>query len=191
MIVRRVAGLLLGMIAFMSQPALARNEHATAKSVAVVRIGLLPDKSPRIGPQLVYRGGYTPLEDMVRPRFIGGMIDIYPSSRSGFRLSAGTRYFARTNFWVAAEQATDGLLYDPHMTRGGRSLARGFRRYTPAATLGYDQVLTRGLVVGLEGGALRGRAILPIQPVRFGPDDRRIDKTAANPIATLSARLAF
>ena len=160
--------------------------------VAAVRVGLLKPKSPLFGPQLVYRGGYTPLNDMVRPRFVGGMVDIYPSSSSGFRLSTGTRYFSRANFWVAAEQTTRGLLYDPHWSRGGRGLARGFRRYTPAVTLGYDLQPLRGLVVGLEGGALNGRAIQPVGPGRGVFREQRLaGRSGLNEVATLSARLAF
>ncbi|HEX7851468.1 MAG TPA: hypothetical protein VF485_17185 [Sphingomonas sp.] len=187
---------MIGALACAIQPAQARNtrliaEKPAPKSVARLRVGLLLPKSPRLGPQIVYRGGYTPLEDMVRPRFVGGMIDLYPTERSGFRLSIGTRYFARPNFWIAAEQATGGLLYDPHMTRGGRTLSRGFRRSTPAMTLGYDREVSKGLVLGLEGGALSGRAIMPIRPGRWSIAGVRDGGSGLNPVATVSARLAF
>lgn len=197
MVVRAIcAGFLIGALACAIQPAQARNtrliaEKPAPKSVARLRVGLLLPKSPRLGPQIVYRGGYTPLEDMVRPRFVGGMIDLYPTERSGFRLSIGTRYFARPNFWIAAEQATGGLLYDPHMTRGGRTLSRGFRRSTPAMTLGYDREVSKGLVLGLEGGALSGRAIMPIRPGRWSIAGVRDGGSGLNPVATVSARLAF
>lgn len=173
----------------------ARRAKVAPLPVAAVRVGLLKPKSPLIGPQLVYRGGYTPINDMVRPRFVGGMIDIYPSSGSGFRFSAGTRYFARTNYWVAAEQTTRGLLYDPHWQRGGRGLARGFRRYTPAVTMGYDLQPAPGLVIGLEGGALTGRAIMPVGPGRGVSRDRRLgmdtSPSGLNAVATFSTRLSF
>jgi len=197
MVVRAIcAGFVIGALACALQPAQARNTGPTAlktapKSVARVRVGLLLPKSPRLGPQIVYRGGYTPLDEMVRPRFIGGMIDLYPSERSGIRLSVGTRYFARPNFWIAAEQATGGVLYDPHMTRGGRSLSRGFRRSTPAMTLGYDREVSNGLVLGLEGGALSDRAIMPTRPGRWSATGVRDGGFGLNPVATMSARFAF
>ena len=197
MVVRAMcAGFVIGALACTIQPAQARNTLATAlkpapKSVARVRVGLLPPKSPRLGPQIVYRGGYTPLDAMVRPRFIGGMIDLYPTERSGIRLSVGTRYFARPNFWIAAEQATGGILYDPHMTRGGRALSRGFRRSTPAMTLGYDREVSNGLVLGLEGGALSDRAIMPTRPGRWSASGVRDGGFGLNPVATASARFAF
>jgi len=197
MVIRAIcAGFVIGALACIFQPAQARDIRPAAlkpapKIVARVRLGLLLTKSPRLGPQIVYRGGYTPLEDMVRPRFVGGMIDLYPTERSGIRLSVGTRYFARPNFWIAAEQATGGLLYDPHMTRGGRSLSRGFRRSTPAMTLGYDREVSKGLVVGLEGGALSGRAIMPTWPSRWSATGVRDGGFGLNPVATMSARFAF
>ncbi|MES2097391.1 MAG: hypothetical protein V4459_11600 [Pseudomonadota bacterium] len=138
------------------------------------------------------RGGFTPITDMVRPRFAGGMIDIYPRAQSGFRFSVGTRYFSRPNVWRDAEQATNGLLYDPHMTRGGVGLVRAYRRYTPALTAGYDVALFNGVVVGLEGGMLTGRAINPgPRGARFSSDERTMAKSGMNPVATFSVRYAF
>ncbi len=192
MIDRMGAGVLLGALACALLPQAAQaKHHAPRKPVAAVRVGLLTPKSPLIGPQLVWRGGYTPLQDMVRPRFVGGMVDVYPSSETGFRFSVGTRYFARTNFWIAAEQATRGILYDPHMTRGGRGLIRGYRRYTPAMTLGYDREMAPGLVLGVEGGALAGPAMLRVRPGRDRLSGGRDGDSGINPIATFSARLAF
>jgi hypothetical protein len=197
MVIRAIcAGFAIGALACTLQSAHARTMRLAASKlapggVARARVGLLPPKSPRFGPQIVYRGGYTPLEDMVRPRFVGGMIDLYPSEHSGFRLSVGTRYFGRPNFWIAAEQATGGLLYDPHMTRGGRGFSRGFRRTTPAMTLGYDREVSKGFVLGLEGGALSDRAIMPTRPSRWTATGVRDGGFGLNPVATMSARLAF
>lgn len=174
--------------------ALAKGEFVLkpkAKPISAARVGLINARLPLVGARLVYRGGYTPLNTMMRQRFVGGMIDIYPSTNFGFRMSVGTRYFARKNFWIAAEEATRGILYDPHMTRGGRGLMRGYRRYTPAATLGYDISPTKGLVVGLEGGMLTGRAISPMRPGRLGMTRTTDDRDGGNEIVTLSARLAF
>ncbi len=185
------AGVLIGALACALLPQPAAAKQAPRKPVVLVRVGLVKPKSPLIGPQIVYRGGYTPLQDMVRPRFVGGMVDVYPSASAGFRFSVGTRYFARPNFWIAAEQATRGLLYDPHMTRGGRGLIRGFRRYTPALTFGYDREMVPGLVVGLEGGAINGPAVLRVRPGRDRMSGGRDGGSGLNPIANLSARFAF
>ncbi|MDB5679838.1 hypothetical protein [Sphingomonas bacterium] len=146
-----------------------------------------------MGPQLVRRGGYTAITDMVRPRFVGGMIDIYPSTKTGFRFSIGDRYFAKTNFWRDAEQATNGLLFDPRMVRFGIGLQqRVYRRRTPAAVVGYDTELAPGLVAGIEGGTLVGRAITRGPRVRMsGADDRAVNRAGLNPVATFAVRFAF
>jgi hypothetical protein len=190
------AGVLLGaaLCIGISGHALAKGEFilkAKAKPISAIRLGLINARIPLVGARLVYRGGVTPVSSMMRPRFVGGMIDIYPSTNFGFRMSVGTRYFARKNFWIAAEEATRGLLYDPHMTRGGRGLMRGYRRYTPAMTLGYDISPSKGLVVGLEGGMINGRAISPMRAGRLGMARTTDDRNGANRIVTMSARLAF
>lgn len=175
------------------QPLAAAARPLAPRSIAMARMGLIGSRTPRMGPQLVRRGGYVAIKDMVRPRFVGGMIDIYPSTHTGFRFSIGDRYFARTNFWRDSEQATNGLLFDPHMIRNGIGLQRSFRRRTPAATLGYDMELAPGLVAGIEGGALFGHAINP-GPRRggqFTAIDRRMGGSALNPIGTFAVRFAF
>ena len=129
---------------------------------------------------------------MIRPRFVPGMIDIYPRAASGFRVSIGNRYFSKVNYAAAAEQASHGLLYDPHMTRGGVGLMRAYRRYTPAITIGYDLEMAPRLVVGLEGGTLKGRAINlgPRGPMTRA-DSRTVSRAGLNPIATFAIRYAF
>jgi len=186
------AGLALMATSCLLCPAMASARQGQPRFVAAGRIGLITSRSPRMGPQLVRRGGYTAIAAMVRPRFMPGMIDVYPSATSGFRLSIGNRYFNKVNYAAAAEQASHGLLYDPHMTRGGVGLMRTFRRYTPALTVGYDVAMAPRLVVGLEGGTLTGRAINPGPRGRqFQNDDRRIYRSGLNPIATLAVRYAF
>lgn len=186
------AGVLIGTLVCAVQPAVARR-GAAPMGVAAARLGLINGRSQRMGPRLVKRGGYTAITAMVRPRFVGGMIDIYPAARSGFRLSTGTRYFVRTNNWQAAEQATRGLLYDPHMTRGGIGLVRPFRRYIPALTLGYDLQPAPGLVVGPEGGTMMGGAIVtgPRGTRLSGSDDSKMERSGLNPVATVAVRYAF
>ncbi|WP_375397242.1 hypothetical protein [uncultured Sphingomonas sp.] len=131
---------------------------------------------------------------MIRPRFSGGMADIYPVASSGWRFSVGSRYFSKTNFWVAAEQATNGKLVDVRGPRGGRGLARGFSRFTPAATMGYDFELVAGLVAGIEGGALMGRAYAIPRPgsaYRAGEGGGTGMRGKLNPIANVALHYAF
>lgn len=191
-------GVLMGAILyiFTGNQAFAKDGWSLrpkAKSVSVPasRIGLIDGKVPLIGARMVYRGGYSPIRTMVRPRFVGGMVDIYPSTTHGFRFSVGTRYYARPNFWIAAEQATGGVLYDPHMTRGGRGLVRNFRRYTPTAMVGYDISPANGLVLGIESGALAGRAIPTVRTPRMGFARSDGGNSGLNEVVTMSARLAF
>jgi hypothetical protein len=199
-IARSVLG---GTLAIMAQPSGAAERafslppHHAQKQIPVIKAGLVDLRVPRIGPVLlIRRGPVATLSNNARTRFAGGMIDIFPLSPSGFHLGVGSRYFSRTNFWVAAETATDGLIADTHMPRGVGSLAgrRTFNRYTPATTIGYDLTLLPGLVAGVEGGTLFGRA-MPHGPqlLRFrdggaGPSDR---DNGLNPVATMSLRFGF
>src|SRR4051812_17671766 len=75
-------------------PAASLARHLPKRPVAEERFGLVNSRAPRIGPRVVRRGGYTALTNMIRPRFFGGMTDIYPSAAIGVRLSVGSRYFA-------------------------------------------------------------------------------------------------
>lgn len=177
----------------VSLSASAMEKDAMPRIVAASRFGLISARTPRLGPMLVRRGGYVAVKDMVRPRFVGGMIDLYPSTRTGFRVSVGDRYFAKTNFWRDAEQATGGLLFDPRMIRGGvGALQRTYRKKTPAAVVGYDTELAPGLVAGVEGGALLGRAINPGPRGgrSFRAEDNRMG-AGLNPVATVAMRYAF
>ena len=172
-------------------PMAASARHPQKRSVAEARFGLVTSRTPRMGPQLVRRGGYTALSDMVRPRPFRGMTDIYPFAIAGFHVSAGSRYFSRANFWSAAEQTTRGLLLNPRL-RGGGGVSTGFRGPTWALTTGYDVALLPRLVVGIEGGALKGRAINPGPRGRmFRADDRKASRAGSNPLATLAVRFAF
>ncbi|THD34730.1 MAG: hypothetical protein E7773_13770 [Sphingomonas sp.] len=184
------AAIALGGTVCVALPATAAR-HPQKRTVAEARFGLISGRSPRMGPQVVRRGGYTALTDMVRPRFFRGMTDIYPVSGAGFHVSIGSRYFARPNFWATAEQASRGVLFDPHW-RGGGGVAVGFRRRTWALTTGYDAEVAPRLVIGIEGGALKGRAINPgprggAYRLREGSANR----AGLNPIATLAVRFAF
>ncbi|MEO5939099.1 MAG: hypothetical protein ABIQ43_08830 [Sphingomonas sp.] len=173
-------------------PAASSARHSVKRPVAEARFGLVNAKAPRMGPRIVRRGGYTALTDMIRPRFFGGMTDIYPSAAIGLRLSVGSRYFARPNYWTTAEQATRGLLYDTRWRTSSGGMPSGFRRRTWAMTAGYDAEVLSGLVVGIEGGALKGRAIgLGPRGQAFRVNDRNANRAGLNPIATLAVRYAF
>ena len=181
----------IGGMACVLWPAASAARQTVKRPVAEARFGIVHAKAPRIGPIVVRRGGYTALTDMVRPRFFGGMTDIYPSAKIGLRLSVGSRYFGRPNYWTTAEQASRGLLYDTHWRTSG-GMPSGFRRRTWAMTAGYDAEVLPGMVVGLEGGALKGRAINPgPRGQSFRVDDRSADRAGLNPIATVAVRFAF
>ncbi|MBN8815416.1 MAG: hypothetical protein J0J06_08225 [Sphingomonas sp.] len=186
-----IIGLAIMLLA-IAQPAVARERSAARPDIAAARFGVINGRTPRLGPKLVRRGGYLAITDMVRPRFVGGMIDIYPSTKTGFRLSVGDRYFAKVNFWRDAEQATHGLLLDSAARGGVGAQQRIYRRRTPAAVVGYDTELAPNLVVGLEGGTLFGRAISRGPRIRMSSGgDRAVNRAGLNPIATFAVRLAF
>jgi hypothetical protein len=185
------AGIALIAAACVLYPAAASARHPQKRTVAEARFGLISSRAPRMGPRLVRRGGYTALTDMVHPRPFRGMTDVYPFAGAGFHVSAGSRYFQRANFWSAAEQATRGLLFNPR-SRGGGGVATGYRGRTWALTAGYDVELLPRLVVGIEGGALKGRAINPGPRGRmFRADDRKANRAGLNPLATFAIRFAF
>jgi hypothetical protein len=186
-----VAGIALIGAASALYPATASARHPQKRTVAEARFGLVTSRAPRMGPQLVRRGGYVAISDMVRPRPFRGMTDIYPFASAGFHVSAGSRYFSRANFWSAAEQTTRGLLFNPRL-RGGGGVSTGFRGRTWALTTGYDLEVAPRLVVGIEGGALKGRAINAGPRGRaFRADDRKANRAGLNPLATLAVRFAF
>ncbi|QDZ06494.1 hypothetical protein FPZ24_02565 [Sphingomonas panacisoli] len=172
-------------------PTASSARQSIKRPVAAARFGLITSRVPRMGPAIVRRGGYTALADMVRPRFFKGMTDIYPVASFGLHISIGSRYFARPNFWNDVEQASRGMIVNPQW-RGGGGVSTGFRRRTWALTTGYDAEVLPRLVIGLEGGALKGRAINPgprgqIYRLR----DREANRVGLNPIATLAVRYAF
>jgi len=184
------------IIVFMALMGLAWTAEASARPpvkrpVAAARFGLITSRVPRMGPAIVRRGGYTALGGMVRPRYFRGMTDIYPIASIGFHVSVGSRYFARPNYWNTVEEATRGLIVNPQW-RGGGGVSTGFRRRTWALTTGYDAEVLPNLVLGIEGGALKGRAISPgPRGQAYRLRDRSMSRGGINPIATLALRYAF
>lgn len=172
-------------------PAASSARLPLKRPVAEARFGLINPRSPRFGPKVVRRGGYTALTDMVRPRYFKGMTDIYPIASLGLHLSIGSRYFARPNYWNTVEEASRGTIVNPQW-RGGGGISTGFRRRTWAMTTGYDAEVAPRLVVGLEGGLLKGRAINPgPRGQAYRLRDRSMNRVGMNPIATLAVRYAF
>eukprot|EP01035_Chromulina_nebulosa_P040990 gene40989-55400_t len=104
---------------------------------------------PAVGEQIDAAG-------RVRQRLRSSMLEFYPSG-DGFHVAAGVRMFERQNFFNDAQRVTHGLLYNPRGTNA-ESIRAGFRNYTPAVTMGYTRTVSEGLTLGLEGGALLGRA---------------------------------
>jgi hypothetical protein len=172
-------------------PATASARTAPKRPVAEARFGLIDARAPRMGPKVVRRGGYTGLTEMIRPRFFKGMTDIYPIASVGLHVSVGSRYFARPNYWNTVEQVSRGIIVNPQW-RGGGGVSTGFRRRTWALTAGYDAEVMPNLVIGLEGGALKGRAISPgPRGQAYRLRDGAMNRVGINPIATLAVRYAF
>lgn len=129
----------------------------------------------------------------IRHRFASQMIDLYPSSQSGFHFSVGTKFYRKQYIRRDQQLATNGLLYEPRMPRGGYG-QRGFRRATAAATFGYTQAVVPNVMLGIEGGTLLGRAVqaaprLARQPGEgsdAGDSNRRL-----NPVLNLTLAYAF
>ena len=139
---------------------------------------------------------FNRLKGAIRHRFASTMIDLYPSAATGFHASFGTRFFKRATIRRDQEEATRGLLYTPRMPRGGLGGVRGFRRSTPAATVGYTELLRPNLMVGVEGGALLGRVVQPLPSGRRlaglpGGGRDRDRAMLANPVLNLTLAYAF
>lgn len=131
----------------------------------------------------------------IRHRFASAMIDLYPARGAGFHVSVGTRFYTRRNFARDAMESTGGLLYSPRLPRGGIAIGRGFRRYTPAATMGYTVLADRPLLIGVEAGALFGRVVSPMpRGARLsGTSGERGDphRQQLNPLLNLTVAYAF
>lgn len=178
-------------LACVLSPATASARNVPKRPVAEARFGLINARAPRFGPKIVRREGYTALTDMVRPRFYKGMTDVYPIASFGLHVSVGSRYYARPNYWNTVEQMSRGTIINPQW-RGGGGMATGFRRRTWTLTTGYDTEVLRGVVVGIEGGAIDGRAInAGPRGKAFRVDDRQANRAGLNPIATVAIRYAF
>lgn len=166
----RVAlGITVSVLCFASPPAMAGTGAAPRGSAPLQDLRVVPatphhDAAPSstlrihrevttVRPSL---GEQIDAAGRVRQRLRSSMLEFYPSG-DGFHLAAGVRMFERQNFLGDAQRVTHGLLYNPRGTNA-ESIRAGFRSYTPAVTMGYTRTVSEGLTLGLEGGALLGRA---------------------------------
>lgn len=166
----RIAAVAIIGCTLLASPAVAEDAPApTARVVPVPTDFRLHDDRAPLAPA----GPLDIVQGHLRHRFASAMMDLYPLAESGFHLSFGTRYYARRNFAAEAEKATNGLLYGPRST-GGVGVRSGFKRFTPAATIGYTATLAPRLHLGLESGARMGRAFasMPRAMRGFGPPRR-------------------
>jgi len=128
-------------------------------------------------------------DSRIQPRIAKAMFDFYPDGGiGGFHISAGLHYYTRYNANLEAQRATDGKLFIPRGRTGG-GIRTGFNRYTPAATMGFSQPLGRGALVGVEAGALVGRALSarPLQNMGSIGEAR----SGINPVANLVLGIRF
>ncbi|WP_304561271.1 hypothetical protein [Sphingomonas immobilis] len=95
--------------------------------------------------------------DGAMQRRIGSsMIDLHPNPNSGFRISAGLRFLEVSYIGRAYTENNNGLLAGPRLASSGGA-ATGFRRFTPAATVGYSLNVQDRMFIGVEGGTVLGR----------------------------------
>jgi hypothetical protein len=170
------------LVASLPQAAVGRSTPVEAK--------LAPDFRVR-GDVLTTSASLDPFADpsgQMRHRFASSMIDYYPLGGSGFRVSAGMRFFAVPNFLKDAEKATAGLLYNPRQLGSGAGIRTGFNRRTPAATLGYTGTI-KNAMFGFEVGSLLGNANATMPRAMRMLSDRGTG--GVNPIANVVVGLRF
>lgn len=135
---------------------------------------------------------FNRLKGVIRHRFASALVDLYPVDGSGFHASVGTRFYKKQYIRRDQEIETNGLLYSPRLPRGAPSV-RGFRRATPAATVGYTEMIHSNFMIGVEAGTLLGRAVQRLPDARrlagFGGRDGT--STRLNPIANVTLAYAF
>jgi hypothetical protein len=126
----------------------------------------------------------------MRERTASQMVDFYPVSGTGFHLSAGLRLFEGRSMLRQNLKAMRDLVYLPY-SRSNSGVHWGYRR-APAMMLGYTQAVDRDVSVGIEVGAMLGRATSSMR--RFGGDPalhRDNGRGGANSIAHLLVGVSF
>ncbi len=166
---RTVIGAVVLALGMAAQPAFAGEGAApllggTAPLFTVTDTAPAPAATFRL-PTVTLAVAPTPLlsgelgDAGLRRRFTGNsMVEFYPLAGSGFHLSGGTRLFARRNFTAETESSAHGLLYGARSTMAPITTRAGFKRFNPALTAGYTFAVSHLAQIGIEGGALMGRA---------------------------------
>lgn len=90
--------------------------------------------------------------DRLHSRVVGQMVDFFPAGDHGFHLSAGTRLFNPR----AMEVSVHGML--PTQRRLNIPGLKTTMRRSPALTMGYTDRIDADTSVGVEIGAMKGRA---------------------------------
>jgi hypothetical protein len=146
--------------------------------------GTIVQNSARLGGNLRLRvavgSAGTGARDRVQQRIASSMVEFYPVGDSGFHLSAGTRLYDTR----AGEQATNrGLMVAPRPLNapGGKI---GLKR-TPALTMGYTGRAADGTSIGLEVGAMKGRAYADANDMARRTRAERIGGNPVNPMIHL------
>jgi hypothetical protein len=100
--------------------------------------------------------------DRVHQRLAGSMIDFYPIDGKGFRISAGSRFYdvraASSGGATTGPDASARALLAVPRTATAPAAKAGLKGSTPALTMGYAGTLGPSTNVGLELGAMKGRA---------------------------------
>ena len=124
----------------------------------------------------------------MRNRPASAMADFYPIDGTGFHLSAGLRFFESRSMLRQNLKAMRDLVYLPY-SRSNSGVHWGYRR-VPAMAVGYTQPLDQGTFVGIEVGAMLGRATGSMR--RFGQGgERRREGRGPNSIVHLMFGVSF
>ena len=123
-----------------------------------------------------------------RNRAASQMADFYPIDGTGFHLSAGLRFFEARSMLRQNMKAMRELVYLPY-SRSNSGVHWGYRR-VPSMAIGYTQSLDRQVTLGIEVGAMLGRATGSIR--RFGQGgERRRESGGPNSIVHLVFGVGF
>jgi hypothetical protein len=121
----------------------------------------------------------------VRNRAASQMADFYPIDGTGFHLSAGLRFFEARSMLRQNMKAMRDLVYLPY-SRSNSGVHWGYRR-VPSMAIGYTQSLDKHVNLGIEVGAMLGRATGSMR--RFAGE--RKGRGGANPIVHLVVGVNF
>jgi hypothetical protein len=158
--------------------------HASAQTV--------PD--PRLDHAPLLTATFTQTDTIVaggqmRERAASQMADFYPTGGTGFHLSAGLRLFEARSMLRQNLKAMRDLVYLP-WSRSNSGVHWGYRR-VPSLMAGYTRSLDEAVSVGIEVGAMLGRATGSMR--RFGgePLRRGAGRDGTNPIVHLLVGVQF